>query len=129
MFGKPTIDASSTITLKRKRAPVWPFSTRPVLEQAIAIMVERGTLYELSPLMDGESTHLPRQEILDFSTNVGFGAQTTKTSGSSSRSDNQHSQDPTRTTARTGFEEGQVFTLNSDLSQLLRSLVRGGGGH
>jgi hypothetical protein len=49
MSGKPIDNAATMISLKRKRAPVWPFSTRSVLEQAIAIMVERGTIQELSP--------------------------------------------------------------------------------
>jgi hypothetical protein len=47
MSGKPTINVSTTITLKRKRAPVWPFSTRPirpVLEQALATLIDKGTV-------------------------------------------------------------------------------------
>jgi hypothetical protein len=31
----------------------------------------------------------------------------------------QHSQDPTRTAARAGFDGGQVSNLNSNLAQLL----------
>jgi hypothetical protein len=49
MSGKPTDNAAKTILLKRKRAPVWPFTTRSVLEQAVATLVERGNVQELSP--------------------------------------------------------------------------------
>jgi len=88
MHGKPIINASTTITLKRKRSPVWPFSTRPVLEQALAILIDKGTVQELSPPTNGESIPRPRQEAPDFNMSGAYGALTTWTSGSSSRSDN-----------------------------------------
>jgi hypothetical protein len=49
MSGKPFDNATTTISLKRKRALVSPFTTRLVLEHAIATLVERGTVQELSP--------------------------------------------------------------------------------
>ena len=39
----------------------------------------------------------------------------------------QHSQDSSRTASWTGFEGGEVFILNSDLAELLRSVIRSGG--
>ena len=50
MSNKSPINATKTITLKRKRAPLWPFTTRPILEQALATLIDRGTVQELSPL-------------------------------------------------------------------------------
>ena len=126
MSGKPIENASSPISLKRKRGPVWPFSTRIVLEQALAIMVERGTVQEFSP---------PDEWRIHPSTEArGSGFQHERRVWGTNDSGQwitlkirQHSQDPERTAARTGFEGGFVSNLNSGLSQLLRSIVRGGG--
>jgi len=127
MSGKPIDNATTTISLKRKRAPVWTFTTRPLLEHAIATLTERGTVQELSPLPDEWRIH-PSTEAR------GSGFQHERRVWGIDDIDQwtvlkirQHSQDPARTAARTGFEGGQVSNLNSDLAQLLRSLVRGGG--
>jgi hypothetical protein len=116
MSGKPTDNAAKTISLKRKRAPVWPFTTRSVLEQAVATLVERGNVRELSPL-DEWRIH-PSTEAR------GSGFQHERRVWGINDVDQwiilkirQHSQDPTRTAARTGFEGGQVSNLNSDLAQ------------
>jgi hypothetical protein len=50
MSCKPNDNAATPISLKRKRAPVWPFTTRSVLEHAVTTLIERGTVQELSPL-------------------------------------------------------------------------------
>jgi len=49
MSNKPINNAAPKIALKIKRAPVWPFATMIVLEQAISTLVERRTVQELSP--------------------------------------------------------------------------------
>ena len=116
MSGKPTDNAAKTISLKRKRAPVWPFTTRSVLEQAVATLVERGNVQELSP---------PDEWRIHPSTEArGSGFQHERRVWGINDVDQwiilkikQHSQDPTRTAARTGFEGGQVSNLNSDLAQ------------
>ena len=126
MSGEPIDNATTTISLKRKRAPVWTFTTRPVLEQAAATLAERGTVRELSP---------PDEWRIHPSTEArGSGFRHERRVWGINDVDQwivlnirQHSQDPIRTTARTGFEGSQVSKLNSDLAQLLRSLVRGGG--
>jgi hypothetical protein len=126
MSGKPSHNATTTITLKRKRAPIWPCTTRSVLEQGINILIETGTVEELSP---------PDEWRIHPSTEArGSGFHHERRVRGINDSDQwfvlkirQHSQDPSRTTARTGFEGGQVSNLNSDLAQLLRSLARSGG--
>ncbi len=47
MSSKPIDYAAATITIKRKRAPVWPFATRGLLEEAITVLIEAGRIREL----------------------------------------------------------------------------------
>ena len=47
MSTKPFPDAAPKITIKRKRAPVWPFATRGVLEQARKGLKDKGIVLEL----------------------------------------------------------------------------------
>ena len=49
MSPKPFPNADPTIAIKRTRAPVRPFATRGALEQAIAGLVDKGPVLELSP--------------------------------------------------------------------------------
>jgi hypothetical protein len=37
------------IKIKRKRAPVWPFATRSLCEQAVKLLIEEELVRELSP--------------------------------------------------------------------------------
>ena len=46
---KPFSNAAPKISIKRKRAPVWPFATRGILELAITGLIDKGTIRELSP--------------------------------------------------------------------------------
>jgi len=46
---KPFPKAAPKISIKRKKAPVWPFATRGTLEQAIADIIDKGPVRELSP--------------------------------------------------------------------------------
>ena len=43
-------NAASKISIKRKKAPVWLFAIRGILEQAIIGLVDKGTFLELSTL-------------------------------------------------------------------------------
>jgi hypothetical protein len=127
MSNKSSINASKTIKLKRKRALVWSFTTRPILEQAHAILVERGTFEELSP---------PDEWRIHPSTEArGSGFQHKRRVWGTNDLDQwitlkirQHAQDPRRTQTRTGFESGQVTALNTDLAQLLRAITQGSRG-
>jgi len=49
MSPKPFSNVAPKISIKRKRAPVWPFATRGILEQAITGLIDKGTVLELSP--------------------------------------------------------------------------------
>jgi hypothetical protein len=40
-------NATPKIAIKRKRSPVWSFTTREVLEQAISGLIDRGIVLEL----------------------------------------------------------------------------------
>jgi len=126
MSGKPIDNATTTISLKRKRAPVWPFTTRPVLEKAVATPCREGNCPGTLATRRVENPSLNRGSRIRLSSRascIGI-----------NENDQwivlkirQHSQDPTRTNARTGLEGSQVSNLNNDLAQLLRSIVRGGG--
>ena len=128
MSGQPAqFNATKTSPLKRKRAPVWPFATRAALDEALAVLIERGTISERSP-KDEWSIH-PSTEAR------GSAFQWEKwVWGSDDLGQwkevklRQHAQDPTRTAGRTGVEGGYVSNLNADLVQLLRSNVRGRRG-
>jgi len=52
MSFKPFPNAAPKISIKRKRAPVWPFATRGTLELAITGLVDKGTVRELSTLSE-----------------------------------------------------------------------------
>jgi hypothetical protein len=44
---EPFPNAAPKITIKRKRAPVWPFATRAVLEQTLTGLKDKGIVLEL----------------------------------------------------------------------------------
>jgi hypothetical protein len=46
---KPFPNAAPKISIKRKKAPVWPFANKGTLEQAIADLIDKGSVRELSP--------------------------------------------------------------------------------
>jgi hypothetical protein len=127
MSNKPCANAATKIPLKRKRAPVWPFATRPILEQALTALIEFGTVRELTP--PGEWRIHPSTEAR------GSGFQHERIVWGINDQDQwitikirQHAQDPSRIAGRTGFEGGCVSGLNSHLSELLRYNIRSGGG-
>ena len=47
MSTKPFFNAAPKIAIKMKRAPVWPFATRGVLEQALSGLNDKGIILEL----------------------------------------------------------------------------------
>ncbi len=50
MSGLPNInDATKKVSIKRKGAPVSPLATRRMLDEAIACLIEGGTVREISP--------------------------------------------------------------------------------
>ncbi len=115
----------SSSTPKRKRAPVWPFATRSLCEQALLVLIGEGTIEELSPPDEWRihpSTEARgsafQHERLVWGTDDAGALVKIKI--------RQHSQDPGKTAGRTGFEGGCVSSLNHSLSKLLRSLGRGG---
>ena len=122
---KPFPNAAPKISIKRKRAPVWPFATRGVLEQALSGLKDKGIVLELKP---------PSEWRIHPSTEArGSGFQHERLVWGIDDHDDwavvkirQHAADPTRTAGRTGFEGNDVVNLNTDLTQLLRSTVRGG---
>ena len=57
MSNKSPITSAKTITLKIERALVWPFTTRPILEQSLATLIKRGTVQELPPPPDEWRLH------------------------------------------------------------------------
>ena len=125
MSDKPIENAAKKISIKRKRAPVWPFATRATLERAVHGLVDQGIISELSP-RDEWRVH-PSTEAR------GSGFQHERlVRGINDRNEwitlklRQHAQDPERTAGRTGFEGSEVADLNANLTKLLRSAARGG---
>jgi len=47
MSTKPISKAAPKIAIKRKRAPIWSFATRGVLEQALSGLIDKGIVFEL----------------------------------------------------------------------------------
>jgi hypothetical protein len=47
MSPEPFPNAAPKIAIKRKRASVWPFATRGVLEQALSGLIDKGIVLEL----------------------------------------------------------------------------------
>ena len=126
MFPKPFLNAAPKISNKRKRAPRWPFATRGTLELAIAGLIDNGTVRELDPPSEWRvhpSTEARgsgfQHERIVWGLNDGDEWSSVKI--------RQHAQDPSRTAGRTGFEGGDVSDLNTNLSELLRTVGRGGG--
>jgi hypothetical protein len=118
MFPKPFPNATPKISIKRKRAPVWPFATKGILEQAITGLVNKGTILELSPQevwRIHQSTEARgsgfQHKRLVWGINDGNEWATIKI--------RQQAPDPSRTAGRTCFEGSDVADLNSDLAELL----------
>ena len=126
MSPKPYPNAAPKIAIKRKRAPVWHFATRGVLEQALSDLIDKGVVLELQT--PNEWRIHPSREAR------GSGFQHERLVWGINDYDDwamvkirQHAVDPSRITRRTGFERIDVVNLNADLAKLLRSDVRGGG--
>jgi hypothetical protein len=117
---------NASVSIKRKRAPVWPFATRDLCEQVVKLLIEDDLVRELSP---------PDEWRIHPSTEArGKGFQherrlwvTNDLNAWHIAKLRQHAQDPTKQTGRTGFEGGFVSRLNSSFAELLRRLIRGGG--
>jgi hypothetical protein len=123
-------NAPKKIAIKRKRAPVWPLATRPVLESATTTLVERGIIREMH-VTDQAS----RWRIHPSTESRGKGFQHERkvlrcdASGQWTQVKlRQHCQDPTSSADRTGFEGGDIAWLNIELVQTLKNAARGGGG-
>ncbi len=126
MSNSPLDNAPKKIAIKRKRASAWPLAKRPILEEALNRLIAQASTQELTP-SDELRIH-PSTEArgsgyyhgrriwgcidLDQWTIIKV---------------HQHAQDRTSRVGRFGFEGGFVFSLNSKLAKLLRSIFRGGG--
>ncbi len=119
---KPFSNAAPKISIKRKRAPVWPFATMGFLEQVITGLIDKGTVMELSP-PDEWRIHPPTEAR-------GFGFQHERLVwGINDENEwatvkiRQHALGPSRTARRMGFEGSDVADIKSDLFKLFRSIA------
>ncbi len=117
--------STSTSSLKRKRAPVWPSTTKAQCEEVLSSLSADGILQEFSPpdswrINPGTTKGKVQHERLVRAINDQGIWSTTKI--------RQHAQDPSRSAGATGFEGSNFSTLNSSFSKLLRSTIRGGRG-
>jgi hypothetical protein len=126
MSKQPQGNVSTTTTsLKRKRAPVWPSATKAQCEEVLTSLTAEGIIQELRPLGSwrinpGTTKGKVQHERLVYAVNDQGILSTAKI--------RQHAQDPIRTACATGFEGGNFSTLNSNFTKLLRSTIRGGRG-
>ncbi len=113
--------------IKRKRAPIWPFATRNLCEQAIKLLIKENLVRELSPPDDWRIHPSTEARCKGYQHERKLWVTNDLNAWHIAKL-HQHAQDPTKSVGRSGFEGGFVSRLSSTFAELLRRLIKGGGG-
>ncbi len=126
-MSKEPID-HATLKIKRTRAPVRPFAIRSLCEHVIKLLGEDELVRELSPPEEWRIHPLTKARGKGFQHERRLWVKNNLSVWHIAKM-RKHAQNPTKSARRSSFEGGFVSQINSSFAELLRRIIRGGGGN